>query len=850
MSYNMTTIDQYRTSAMRIQNHVNQAESGLVEIEARSRRSQHLLVAVLFLLLPHLVYSFLWWGETHHTLGCDYLRFQPQQQLMFMQSVRDGFFPLWVPSESGGVPFAYYFFSERYSPITWMMLAWEPVFQGHQLEILTHLRLFLLSMAGFFTYLVMRRVNLTALPAAFAGIIFIFNFRTLDTFRFANALDVIVWLPVLIYLLERIVTTPRLRFALLYALVQYLLLVPGHMQEVLYCLYFANLYLVVRMLMFVPKTNISGALRWLASRLACFGGGQALGFGLCAVMLIPIFQDSLPLWVVRNSGDPSFYQQWGLTWREGVYNLFYPWLGDVHSEFYSQQLVWILVVVAAMSLFRKQPQSPQPDSRMLIFFFIVLIVGILYSLGPRTPVSTTIDAVVPFLTKFRARGRVMSVGMFAMAGIAAFGINQVLHGIQARVKPASVLVIGFVVFFVAGLILAVGTAGGWIELSESRIVLPLLWNLSKHSPARILHDPSMVWTLAQAIIAVALVNLVVVIWCKYRRSSGVSLALALIVVGLVEVGVYHRRGTWIIEDRVASARSKQFKEVDTYHTRTFRQQPFFMYFHDPIPLFGPKQSLPPYQNATPGPVWRFLTQGGTPAWRIYYQNVPGHEIPRAYVTPGVRLVEGDDLSAIATMNPYHASIIDVTDPANAQARSDKSLVQLSQVTRPQEGSDVRSQFKTLNSDFEVEVYTFNRASFSVRTATGGLFSYSDAYAKGWQATIDDEPTPIYRSNHVFKAIVLPPGHHRVEFVYDPSSFRTGLLSSLASWCVVFALGASCLVTIPRHRILLAGLVLGLAAAGAGQAYSHLYEMAGREGRINYDPNQPRAVVPDYADAAG
>ncbi len=811
----------------------------------RSRRSQDVMIAILFLILPHLIYSFLWWGETHHTLGCDYVRFQPEQQLMFMQSIRDGFFPLWVPSESGGVPFVNYLFSEQYAPITWLMLAWEPVFQGHQLEILTHLRLFMLSMAGFFTYLVMRRVNLTALPAAFGGIIFIFNFRTLDTFRYANALDVIVWLPVLIYLLERIIATPRLRFALLYALVQYLLLVPGHMQEALYCLYFANLYLVVRMLMFVPRTNISSALRWLASRLACFGAGQALGFGLCAVMLVPIFEDSMPLWAVRNSSDPSFYHQWGLTWREGVYNLFYPWLGDVHSEFYSQQLVWILVVVAAVSLFRKQPQTPQPDSRMLIFFFIVLIIGILYSLGPRTPVSAIIDAAVPFLTKFRGRGRVMSVGMFAMAGIAAFGINQVLHDIQARMKSASILAIGFVMFFVAGLILAVGSAGGWIELSEDRIVLPLLWNVSKHSPARILHDPSMVWTLAQVIIAVALVNLVVVIFCQYRRRSGVSLALALIVVGLVEVGIYHRRGTWIIEDRVESAHSKQFKEVDTYHTRIFRQQPFFMYFHDPIPLFGPKRSLPLYRNATPGPVWRFLTQGGAPAWRIYYQNVPGHEIPRAYVTPGVRLVKGDDLSAIAEMDPYAASIMDVTDPVNLQARLDEHLTALSQVEIDANPTSARARFETLNSSVEVSEYTFNKATFWVSTITGGLFNYSDTFANGWRAHIDGEPVAVYRSNHMFKAVVLPPGRHRVAFIYDPPSFRIGLIISLAAWCVVLVLGGSCLVTLTRRRVVLGVLIALLATAGARYTYQRIYQMANRPGLINFDPHQPRHPVADY-----
>ena len=595
------------------------------------------------------------------------------------------------------------------------------------------------------------------------------------------------------------------------------------------------------MLMFVPRTNIRSALRWLASRVACFGGGQALGFGLCAVMLMPIFKDSMPLWAVRNSSDPSFYHQLGLTWREGVYNLFYPWLGDVHSEFYSHQLVWILVVVAAVSLFRKQPQTSRPDHRMLIFFFIVSIIGILYSLGPRTPVSAIIDAAVPFLTKFRGRGRVMSVGMFAMAGIAAFGINHILHDTQARMKSTSILAIGFVMFFVAGLILAVGTAGGWVELSEDRIVLPLLWNVSKHSPARILHDPSMVWTLAQVIIAVALVNLVVVLLCQYRRSSGVSLALALIVVGLVEVGIYHRRGTWIIEDRVESAHSRQFKEVDTYHTRIFRQRPFFMYFHDPIRL-GSKRSIPDYRNGIPDPLWRFLTEGGAPAWSTYYQNVPGHEIPRAYVTPAVTLVDGDDLTVISQMNPYATTVIDLSDPVNDGAGNDSALQRLRKEF-PDQSPSARAHFEELNRSVEVIQYTFNKAVFRVHTTSGGLFNYSDAYAEGWRATINEERAPIYRTNHVFKAVVLPPGDNRIEFVYDPPSFRMGLIISLASLCTLAGFGASCVSTVTRRRIALGVFTATLSISGAWLTYERIYQMVNQDGLINYDPGQPRVPVP-------
>jgi hypothetical protein len=50
---------------------------------------------------------------------------------------------------------------------------------------------------------------------------------------------------------------------------------------------------------------------------------------------------------------------------------------------------------------------------------------------------------------------------------------------------------------------------------------------------------------------------------------------------------------------------------------------------------------------------------------------------------------------------------------------------------------------------------------------------ADTYFTGWEAVLDDQPTPIYRANFLARAVYISPGQHRVEFHYRPFSFRLG-----------------------------------------------------------------------------
>ena len=55
---------------------------------------------------------------------------------------------------------------------------------------------------------------------------------------------------------------------------------------------------------------------------------------------------------------------------------------------------------------------------------------------------------------------------------------------------------------------------------------------------------------------------------------------------------------------------------------------------------------------------------------------------------------------------------------------------------------------------------------------------------------------VFRANGLFRAVVLPPGDHRITFRYEPRSFTWGLRASVASLALWGGVSAWALA---RHR---------------------------------------------------
>src|SRR5262245_25849913 len=84
-------------------------------------------------------------------------------------------------------------------------------------------------------------------------------------------------------------------------------------------------------------------------------------------------------------------------------------------------------------------------------------------------------------------------------------------------------------------------------------------------------------------------------------------------------------------------------------------------------------------------------------------------------------------------------------------------------------------------------YLPNRVEVHVEGDAPGFLVLTDVWYPGWVCTVDDEPVPIYRANHAFRAVEVPAGAHDVVFRFEPGSFELGHRITLGSLAAVTAL---------------------------------------------------------------
>lgn len=79
---------------------------------------------------------------------------------------------------------------------------------------------------------------------------------------------------------------------------------------------------------------------------------------------------------------------------------------------------------------------------------------------------------------------------------------------------------------------------------------------------------------------------------------------------------------------------------------------------------------------------------------------------------------------------------------------------------------------------EIINYEPNKIELLVKTDQPGFLFLSDNYYPGWKAFVNGKETKIYRADYTFRAVEIPEDGSRVEFIYDPQSFRFGMYASL------------------------------------------------------------------------
>ena len=84
-------------------------------------------------------------------------------------------------------------------------------------------------------------------------------------------------------------------------------------------------------------------------------------------------------------------------------------------------------------------------------------------------------------------------------------------------------------------------------------------------------------------------------------------------------------------------------------------------------------------------------------------------------------------------------------------------------------------------------YGLNRVSMEIDTPGTAILRFADLYFPGWHVEIDGQPGEIIQSDFAFRAVVVPGGHHQVEWRYESPAMRQGIMLSAAGLLAILAL---------------------------------------------------------------
>ncbi len=687
------------------------------------------------------------------------------------------------------------------------------------------------------------------------GLGMFFLMRFIGTAYFASVLASIVftWWPYLMGLLEaghntklrtimlvpfillaflRLMQTPRLLNASLFAIAFSLGILANHYQIAFY----AVLLLLALGLMHVVPLIRSRDWKGVGLRTGLAVGAIALAVGTAAfpTMLVAEYTE----YSIRGgTGDPDSE---GLGMEYATAWSFYPgeiatfvmprFYGGTSAEQYdgdgAQQLkgraipgywgpmpftssthyfgvVTMFLVVLAFAMRWRE--------RLVLTLAVVAVVGLLLSFGKHfTPLYQLFFDFVPFFNKFRVPSMVLVLVHWTFAILSGLGLASLLsdEGEDKGFRPSMAILAAFAVVALAPFVFS--GAFSFVRPDDVQRFQPQLLELLKAARADLMQQDA----IRMLVIVAALAGLTFAYFRKFLPRSVFAIAIVgVMVIDLLSVNNRFMQ-TMVksdkMEEHFAETATDRFLTNDTEH---FRILPLGRLYEDNRWSYR-HHSMGGYHPA------KLRTIQDINESCLYNGRAPGFgnaaNLPLNWNV--VRMLNTKYVLANGALQ--HANLSQAfVDEANKIIvhKVENTLPRIFAVGRTEVMQDREARFARLNDpefdpaeavlieealpttvsapeQFEAEITTYesNQISATVSTDKQTLLVLSEIfYPAGWRAFVDGDETEIYKANHVLRSIVLPAGQHEVEFKLAPPKYSASLWikgASLGSVYILLALG--------------------------------------------------------------
>jgi hypothetical protein len=636
--------------------------------------------------------------------------------------------------------------------------------------------IFHFALASLFTYLFVRhraRRAGSSVPAArFAGAVSALTFTyagylTSFPVQQLTILETAVWLPLVLFFLDRAAVHPRpLPQLVLAGLALACAFVAGHPQTALYVVYAVlayGLFLVWsrgRDRAALQGSAASRAGRWASGLvLAAYAVlvPIVLGLLLAAIQLVPSLQ-----FIARSTRAGLDYQavSWGFPLAEATHLLYPGYFGG------SPQYVGILplILAVAASFVRRL-------RRDVVFWGIAAALAFLLAFGRHTFLYSLAYLGLPGFGTVRDQERIIYLFAFAISMLAGFGALTLVQPVSRLVRRgfrrfARALIWAWLVF----LALTALFYFGYLQGQQQGVEINLFEGLLRH------HVLLLIVLGGSALLFVTRLS------GRARRSVSMALALGLIWLNLFTINWQY--------NLAEPAPGGPFPE--TGMVRFLQAQPGVYRISSAGLLPGGASAgivyeIPDITGNTPLRLARFEEfESQVGSWRrwqllnVHYvlsqDDLEGPGLAQVYEEGETKVYQvGDPLPAA-----WLVGEVLVADDARALKMLDaEGFSPRSTAISPTaiEGLPMAEETSPQGSVQVVEARPGGWV-LDVSAAADGLLVISQPFYPGWQARVDGVELPIHRVDYLLQGVAVPAGDHRVELVYHLSPLP-GIITGMA-----------------------------------------------------------------------
>ncbi len=790
------------------------------------------IVLLALFLLPLVFYGKYLFGD-RMLFGTDWLGAGGYQMREFMARyiAAHGTIAFWMPGILSGQPTLAAFFGDLLYPTTLLRMilpvhvVWTWTFTLH------------ITIAGLGTYLFLRQLKAGAIPAAVAGIAYMFagSLLTLTYAGHDGRLIGSALLPLALYFLHKGMTTHRLVHFLLVGVTLALQLLSGHIQKV----YYTGLFLVAYFIyMFVVEVRRQRSLG-LALRLCLmFGAGMLAAGALAAAQYLPIYAN-MPYAARGSERGWEYATSWSLPIVETLDLLTPRFSGGLETywgrnpfKLHSEYLGILPLLLAALAVFRRWRDR---STKFLTFGFLGALV---MAWGGNTPLYRIPYHLFPGVSKFRGPAMIFFVAAFCIAALAGLGLDWLVqsHKDQERRRGTRTAVVAAAVPL-ALLLLFAALRGPLEELLRSATI-----QSEARFAALSANYPGLLGGLALATLFAA-IGCAIVLLLLNRRIGLLAAGVAAALLTTLDIGLSlnlwnenrgYIRGVPPPREYFADDEAIAFLKSDT---GLYRVLPLYYEKSDDGRLMGAGIQSAGGQMPNPLQSYQDFTGAGTsvmfaagnlihPAFanllniryvislalpddpsrydersrqvieqlrylfsdprfrpvfigRQYavYENTQA--LPRAFLAPSAEVVGGTDalLSRLRAPGFDPARTVLLYEDPGLPAAADTASPGTAAVT----------------------LFDPNRVTVKVSALAPSLLVLSENWHPDWRATVDGKDVKVYRAFHTLRAVRVDPGEHEVTFIYSSASYRLGLILSLGALVAVLTVLAFEIVRARRRR---------------------------------------------------